>query len=204
VLDDLWCASTLPPLPRNSFPFWLYDDGLLHHLANLFTWPALDRAFRRIKIGLGLRKPTPADGFWSYEEVWPPGKQPIVKEPEKAPPFAGSVTFDFPFAEMLDGAIKRLPDDVPVILLMPPTFYTIVPQPGSAAAAQRRDCKAAYRTIVADRAHSNLLDYRVDNALTRDPANFVDLIHYRAKIASKLEEGIVSSLRLGEAAKIDF
>jgi hypothetical protein len=40
--------------------------------------------------------------------------------------------------------------------------------------------------------------------MTRDPTNFVDHIHYRAKIARKMEEGIVASIRLGEAAKIDF
>ena len=58
--------------------------------------------------------------------------------------------------------------------------------------------------IVAGRPNSNFIDYRIDNALTRDPANFADFIHYRAKIAHRLDEGIAASIRFGEAAKIDF
>jgi hypothetical protein len=48
------------------------------------------------------------------------------------------------------------------------------------------------------------MDLRIDNALTRDPQNFADLIHYRAVIARKVNQGIVASLRDGEAAQIDF
>jgi hypothetical protein len=57
---------------------------------------------------------------------------------------------------------------------------------------------------VAGRPHSNFIDYRIDNALSRDPANFVDLIHYRAKIAQKIDQGVIASFAFGNAAKIDF
>jgi hypothetical protein len=145
------------------------------------------------------------DGFWSYEEVWPPGeKQPDVTPLPAPPPFTGKVSELFPAEALLRDTIARLPGDVPVILLSPPTFYTTVPVPGSAAAAEHQACVNAFRRIVAGRPHSNFIDYRVDNALTRDPANFADLIHYRVKIARKMEEGIAASIRLGEAARIDF
>jgi hypothetical protein len=62
----------------------------------------------------------------------------------------------------------------------------------------------AYRSIVSGRPHSNLLDFRLDNAMTRDPRNFADLIHYRAAIARKVNRGVAASLRDGEAAQIDF
>jgi hypothetical protein len=57
---------------------------------------------------------------------------------------------------------------------------------------------------VAGRPHSNFIDYRIDNALTRDPANFADLIHYRAKIARKINQGVIASILQGSAARIDF
>jgi hypothetical protein len=44
----------------------------------------------------------------------------------------------------------------------------------------------------------------VDNALTRDPANFLDFIHYRAQIARRMEQGIADSIHLGNEAKIDL
>jgi hypothetical protein len=40
--------------------------------------------------------------------------------------------------------------------------------------------------------------------MTRDCANFVDFIHYRPSLADKMAEGIVASIRFGNAARIDF
>ena len=205
VIDQPWCANDLRPLSQDAFPYWLYEAGALRYLGNLFTWPALDRVVQRVAIGRGSRKPIRPDGYWSYEEVWPPGaKHPADIERAKAPPFEGKITATFPYAIMLANAIARLPRDAPVVLLMPPTFHTIVAPPGSREAARHEACKAAYRSIVSGRPNSNLIDYRVDNALTRDSANFVDLIHYRAVIARRLEQGIAISLRDGGAAQINF
>jgi hypothetical protein len=171
----------------------------------MFTWSAIDRVFRRLTIGLGSRKPTFPDGFWSYEEVWPPGqKHPSVVPQPPAPAFAGTVSDVFPFKAMLDQALRKLPAEAPVVLIAPPVFHTIIPKPGTEAAAERQACNAAYKSIVAGRPNSNFIDFRIDNELTRDPANFADFIHYRAKIASRLDEGIALSIRFGEAAKIEF
>ena len=203
-IDAAWCVHQMPPLQKNAFPFWLYDEHRLDYASNLFTWRSIDHLFRRIAIGLGVRRPMRADGFWSYEEVWPPGEKHPVAAPQEWPPFTAKVSNVFPFQVLLEAAVRKLPADVPVVLLMPPTFYTLVPKPGSQAAAEHEACRTAFSSITAGRAHSNILDYRVDNALTRDPANFADLIHYRAKVARKLEDGIAASMRFGEAAKIDF
>jgi hypothetical protein len=205
VIDQGWCGAALPPLPQDAFPDWLYQGGALRYLGHLYTWAAFDRVVQRIAIYRGMRQPVRADGYWSYEEVWPPGtKQPAAAVPAQAAPFQGRITDTFPYAALLQGAIAKLPGDVPVVLLMPPTFYTLVPQAGSREAASQAACKAAYRSIVSGRPHSNLIDYRIDNALTRDPANFADLIHYRAAIARRLEQGIAASLSAGEAAEISF
>ena len=88
--------------------------------------------------------------------------------------------------------------------MVPPTYYTTVAQPGTIAAKEREACNAALARIVAGRAHSNFINYRVDNALTRDIANFADFIHYHANVAEKMNEGIVESLHLGAAATINF
>jgi hypothetical protein len=205
AIDGPWCTRDSTPPPRNSFPFWLYEGSPLEYASRLFSWSAIDRLVQRIAIGLGKRERMNPDGFWSYEEVWPPGeRQPVITPREESPPFTGKVSDVFPIQPRLGDVIRKLPVDVPVILLAPPTFYTIVPPRGSLAAVEHEACTAAFRRLVAGRPHSNFIDYRVDNALTRDPANFADLIHYRAKIARKMEVGIAASIRLGEAAKIDF
>jgi hypothetical protein len=204
-IDQPWCSNTVLPRPKDPFPYWLYEGGPLRHLGNLFTWAALDRSVQRIAIARGARQPVRADGYWNYEELWAPGaKHPVAAEPERAAPLTEKVVVSFPYAGMLAAAIGKIPRDVSLVLVMPPTFYTIVPIPGSGEAAVHAACREAFRAIVSGRAKSNLIDYRVDNALTRDPSNFADLVHYRAAIARKIEQGVAASLRDGERAKIDF
>jgi hypothetical protein len=202
--DAAWCTHDPAPPLRNPFPFWLYGESTLGYAGRLFSWRAVNHAYQRIMIGRGVQKRTAPDGFFNYEDVFPREKHPVSASPPEPAPFAGKVSDDFPIAVLVDGAIKKLAADVSVVLLMPPVFYTIVPQPGGLAAAEAEACKTAFKRIVAGRQHSNFIDYRIDNALTRDPLNFVDLIHYRAKIAGKVQEGIVASIALGEAARIDF
>lgn len=205
VIDDPWCSRDPARLPANSFPFWLYGDSTLAYAAHLFTWRALDRAFQRGTIGWGSRRRLDPDGFWSYENVWPPGqKHPTALPQEEPKPFAGTVSDIFPIKRLLDQAIRKLPAETAIVLLVPPVFYTSIPPAGGRAAAERQACNAAFKSIVEGRPHSNFIDYRIDNGLTRDPRNFVDLIHYRAKIAGRLNEGVAASIRFGAAAKIDF
>ena len=200
-----WCTHDPAPPLKNPFPFWLYGESSLRYASRLFSRRAVNHAFQRIMIFRGLHKRTAPDGFFNYEDVFPREMHPsIPREAEPAAPFTGRASDAFPLAELLDSAIKKLPADASVVLLMPPIFYTTVPQPGSVEAAEGEACKAAFSRIVAGRPHSNFIDYRIDNELTRDPLNFVDTIHYRSKIASRVQEGIVASIRLGEVAKIDF
>lgn len=205
VIDDPWCIHDTAKLPANSFPYWLYGGNTFEYAGQLFAWRALDRAFRRVAIGFGSRQPMSPDGFWSYEEVWPPGqKQPAVTPRQEPPFFDGTVSNVFPVQAMLARIVAKLPTDVPVVLLVPPVFHTMLPRSGGRPAAEREACNAAYKSILAGRPNSNFLDYRIDNALTRDPLNFVDLIHYRASIARKLDEGVAASIRFGAAATVDF
>jgi hypothetical protein len=205
VADRLWCTHDLARHLRNPFPFWLYGESTLAYAGRLFSWHAINHAYQRIMVGRGLQKRTAPDGFFNYEDVFPRDKHPAVPQQEETvQPFAGKVSDAFPVADLLADAIKRLPAAASVVVLMPPTFYTIVPRPGSGEEAEREACKLAFKRVVPSRPHSNFIDYGIDNGLTRDPLNFVDLIHYRTKIAQKVQEGIVASIRLGDAAKVDF
>jgi hypothetical protein len=203
VADANWCTHDPAPPLKNPFPFWLYGESSLAYAGRLFSWRAFNHAYQRVMVFRGVQKRTAPDGFFNYEDVFPRDKHPTIA-PEQEPAFTGQVSDVFPLATLLDGAVKKLPADVSVVVLMPPIFYAIVPQPGTVEVAEGNACKAAFKRVVAGRPHSNLIDYRIDNALTRDPLNFVDAIHYRTKIALKVQEGIVASLRLGEAAKIEF
>lgn len=204
VIDDPWCAHDDGVASNDSFPYWLYGDSVLDYTAHLFTWRAFDLAIRRIKIWRGVRAAEPADGYADYEIDYPPGSQAPADVPQPpSPRFDGAIDMTFPFAQRLQQVVRRLPD-TGVVLVVPPTFYRILPTPSSRAAREREACNAAFRQLVAGRASSNLIDFRVDNALTRNPANFLDFIHYRAPIARRVNGGIIASFRDAAAARIEF
>jgi hypothetical protein len=204
VTDASWCTRDPALALQHPFPFWLYGTRNLDFLGHLFSSRALDHTLRRILIGLGLRQRSVPDGYWDYEKNGPQEFQPVIVRREDGGPAPAQVSADFPGVALLDAAIRRLPAGLPVVLIAPPAYYTMLPRPGSLAAAEQQACNAALRKLVAGRAHSNFIDYRVDNALTRERANFMDFGHYRAVIARKMEQGIADSIRLGETAKIEF
>lgn len=204
VTDESWCQSN-PALPlQHPFPFWLYGESNLDFLGKLFSSRALDHTLRRILIAFGLRKRTAPDGYWNYEENGPGEFQPVITPRDDGGVADGRVRDDFPAVGLLGTTMRKLPRDLPVVLLSPPAYAASLPRPGSRAAADVQACNAALGKLVAGRPHSNFINFRLDTALTRERANFMDTGHYRAAIARKMEQGIAESLRLGEKAAIDF
>jgi hypothetical protein len=204
VADPFWCGHhRVEPRP-GEFAYWIYGTSSLAYAARLMSWPAIEHVAQRVSIGLGWRQRNNPDGFFSYEDIWPPGTFRATNPPRDPVPVAAANRDIFPDISLLDDVVKQLPANVSVVVAVPPTFHTTVAKPGTAEAAEREACNAALQRIVAGRPHSNFINYRIENALTRDPANFADFIHYRPIIADRMVEGIVESIRLGEAAKIDF
>jgi hypothetical protein len=208
VTDEVWCTHD-PALPTTRpFPFWLYGGTTFDYALRLFSVHGISTAFGRVMIGLGLRKGNDPEGTNTYEEPGLPRFNPVIPaetSPQQAAPApAGKVNDFFPAVAQLEARIRQLPTEVSLVFVAPPFFYPELPRPGSVEAAEQEACHAALRRLVAGRPHSIFIDYHIDAALTRDPANFLNADHYRAKIARKMEEGIIASLRLGNGAKIDF
>ena len=204
VTDPAWCAHALDLNPR-PFPYWLYEDGWLGYARRLLSGPSIEHAFQRLSIGLGLRKRMDPTGTFRSDDVWPAGEFFAKNPPGDPAPLPPNVSCIFyPEVARLEAVIKKLPSDLPVVILVPPTFASTVPLPDTPVAGERETCNAELRKLVVGRPHSNFINYRVDNALTRDRANWVDFIHYRPLIAGKILDGIVDSIKQGNAAKVDF
>jgi hypothetical protein len=202
--DASWCVRD-PALPlQHPFPFWLYGESRLDYVGKLFSSRALRLTGQRLLIGLGLRQRSAPDGYWDYEKEGAGELAPVIEARHDGGPAPANVSEDFPGVARLGAAIAKLPADVPVVLFAPPAYAAALPRAGSLGAAEETACKTALRKLVAGRARSNFIDFRVDNALTRDRANFMDFGHYRATIARRMEAAIAESLKLGEAAKIEF
>ncbi len=203
--DPGWCVHARPTEEGAPFPYWLYDKSVVTYAVRLISWQAIEQAFQRLSIGLGRRQRMNPDGFVSYEDIWPPGQFKEVGWPrDPVPALSAEMRVTFPEVAALGDIVRKLPADVPVVIIVPPTFAATVPKPGTETALERSACDAALKAIVAGRPRSNFVSYRVDNALTRDRDNFVDFIHFRPKLARAIEQGIVASLRDGEKARVDF
>jgi hypothetical protein len=203
--DPGWCVHARPKEEGAPFPYWLYDKSVVTYAVRLISWQAIEQAFQRLSIGFGRRPRMNPDGFVSYEDIWPPGRFSETNAP-RDPAIAASAEQRVVFPEIaaLQDVIHKLRADVPVVIIVPPTFAATVPKAGTETALERSACDAALRKVVAGRPRSNFVNYRVDNELTRDRDNFADFIHYRPILARKIEQGIVASLRDGEKARIDF
>jgi len=202
--DAGWCLRD-PALPlHHPFPFWLYGESRFDYVTHMFSSRALRHAGRRLMILAGRRQPSAADGYWDYEKEGAGEFAPVIAPRDDGRPAPAQVSEDFPGVALLDAAIRKLPAGVPVVLFVPPAFHTTIPRPGTLAAAEEAACKTALQKIVAGRPRSNFIDYRVDNALTRERANFMDFGHYRAIIARRVEQGIADSIKLGDKAKFEF
>ena len=186
----------------NPFPFWLYSDSPFEYLGQLFSSRAMGRLVRRVQLGFGLRTPSAPDGYWNYELLGHGEFRPAPPPNEPADTEA-VVETHFPAIEQLASFIANV-SNVPVVLVMPPMIASNLPGPGTREAARLAACKRALARLVAGRPHSNFLDFRVDDPLTRDQKNFLDPFHYRAPVARRMEQRIAESLRVGNGGPTTF
>ncbi len=201
VADTGWCTqdATLPM--SNPFPFWLYADGLGEYLVHAFSTRALDLGYRRIMLALGMRRPSDPAGYWDYEagKAWT--FNPAIPAETAASAPATDRRFEFPAIAKLSKRLESLPPAVPVILVLPPVFYTELPRDGSADAARLSQCKEALARLVASRDGSAFLDFLNDTPVARDPKNFMDAAHYRASVAMLIEAEVAKALAAARAAQ---
>ena len=142
VTDMSWCSPD-PNLPlEDPFPFWLYGSDL-DYLANVLSSKALDRVVYRIQIALGLRQPVRSGRIL---------RLPDRQETRLRSCSAGAAREDagamqplpqLPWIAQLRTFLASLPQNVHVVVVMPPVYFTLLPPPGSAQAVLLDACKAA-------------------------------------------------------------
>jgi hypothetical protein len=191
--DQTWCTHD-PAIPMlYQFPPWLYAESDLEYLAHMLNTRSLNTAYRRVLIALGYVAPTNPDGYWDYEvgRTW-------SFRPERpaggtlAPILSPDIDRSFPALDALDVILAKLPPETPVVVVMPPQFYTLLPPPGSREAAEFAACKADIAARVRSRERSGFFDYLNDTPAARNSENFMDPEHYRANIAREIEADIAS------------
>ena len=177
---------------EDPFPFWLYG-GNLDYLANVLSSKSLDRAVWRILIALGMRQPVDPVGFTDYLV----GRRPAFVPPPPAPPDdTGEVRSlqPLPWIDGLRAFLATVPQNVRVLLVMPPVYFTALPHPGGKQAVEINACKEALKQVAGDRRHGSFLDFRLDLPGTHDTTDFLDVMHYRSGLAHQIEDRIIAQL----------
>jgi hypothetical protein len=201
ALDERWCVTD-PALPvRTPFPFWLYGDSNLVYLTHAMSTRSLRDSIRRVAAAFGSRPTVDPAGYADYErgKAWSfkPGR------PATADEFAvggGRSSPDFPGLIRLDAVLGEIPAATPVVIVMPPQFYTRLPPAGTPAAQFRDTCKERIAQRARRGAGSAFIDFLVDSEIARAPENFMDDEHYRANIARIIEADIAGALRIRREA----
>jgi hypothetical protein len=193
--DERWCSHD-PSVPMlNIFPFWLYR-GDLEYMANVLSTRSFNAAQVRIKLAMGRVTPTDPRGYLDYEagKVWnyhPPAAPAVA--PPSAPVQANT---SFPGIEMFDGLLAELPREIRFVLMMPPLYYAALPRPGTQEAVDLVACKAALAQRLG-RQGIAFLDYQVDDPISRDPHNFMDVKHQRNNVTRMIEDAIIDAFNGG-------
>jgi hypothetical protein len=204
ALDERWCVTD-PALPlRSPFPFWLYGDSNLAYLANALSTRTLRDGFRRLAAVSG--RPVSGDpaGYSDYEagKAW--GFKPGAPASADGFPARDERPFrrepDFPGLILLDALLGEIPANTPVVIVLPPQFYTRLPPSGTGAARFRDYCKWQIALRAERGAGSAFLDFLVDSKIARTPENFMDEEHYRTNIAQIIEAGIAAALNARRSA----
>jgi hypothetical protein len=201
ALDERWCVTD-PALPlRTPFPFWLYSDSNLVYLSHALSTRSLRDSLRRVAAAFGLPPSVDPAGYADYEmgKAWSfkPG---LPATADEFPVGDGRSSREFPGLIRLDAVLGEIPAATPVVIVMPPQFYTRLP-PGGTPAAQFRDtCKERIAQRARRGAGSAFIDFLVDSEIARAPENFMDDEHYRANIARIIEADIAGALGIRREA----
>jgi hypothetical protein len=205
MLETHWCATDDGKLLRYpQFPHWLYESSDLEYLRNVLSREAVQAAFHRVAIRMGLaREPARRDGYvpgdqrgvWSIARVADLETRP---RPRTAPPLAS-----FPALDRFEAFAHAIDPRAEIVMVLLPFHVSALPEPGSPAAAWLEACKARIRSIVQSRPRTLFIDRMVEDDIARDANHFWDATHVRDHVVRRIEDDIAGAIRRMRALPTD-
>jgi hypothetical protein len=198
--DRLWCPPELAGWDGAPFPFWLYSRSLVDYWRGLLRHQAVAEIPHRLAylLSSGARRARP-DGYWDYEPAQTaadaangPARRAALES--RSDDYIANAKGRFPAAEQLRDVVVGLPPETAVVVVVPPTYHSLLPTRGSPGDAANRACKAALAAAVAGRPNAAVLDWRRDRPELHDPTQFFDRTHYRRSLAERVEREIADAI----------
>jgi hypothetical protein len=191
-LDSTWCTTENPIPLVNPFPFWLYSRNRLDYALGMMRYKSIEAAIRKVKMLMGRERSAASDGYHDYDtgHTWT-GLELESVEPAPERDSVSNAAFTAP--SLLEAFLKTLERQTKIVLVEVPRHADTLPS--TEAASRHLDaCKSTYRAIADARPGAVMLDFLVDDAMTRNDENFWDTVHYRSPVAREIERQIAAAL----------
>ena len=200
-IDTSWCQSDGKLTMHEPFPFWLYSDSRIEYLKALVNMNGFNAVWHKLRVMTGAERPFQTDGYVDFEPEYSTHEASGERDLDTSQRFeAAQGTGNFAAPPLLLDFLQTIPATTDVALVMMPHYYMDLPVPGSPAAREAEQCKAAYREIAAHRPNTFVLDFRKDDEMARDRKNFWDRNHYRMPISRFLEKQIAGAFGKGQGS----
>ena len=198
--DETWCTADSALPPPNPFPFWLFSASSVEYLAGLLRFDTLEELPRRIGYLLGREEQARPDGYWDYDAEYHgtgfiPGSEGPTLFQVRNEAIGGNSTGRYPAASALQTLAAKLPPELALVLVYPPTYAGFIPPSGTARATNDAACKAAIEAAARSHVRTAVVDWRVRRPEIEDARNFIDRTHYRQPIAREIEDEIATVLK---------
>jgi hypothetical protein len=198
--DETWCTADSALAPPNPFPFWLFGASNVEYLAGLLRFDTLEELPRRIGYLLGREEQARPDGYWDYDAEYHgagfvPGSEGPTLFQVRNEAIGANASGRYPAASALRALAAKLPAELPLVLVYPPTYGSFIPPSGTPRAANDAACKAAIEAAARSHAKTAVVDWRVRRPEIEDARNFIDRTHYRQPIAREIEDEVAKALK---------
>jgi hypothetical protein len=104
------------------------------------------------------------------------------------------VSTEFPAIDRFEALLAATRPDIAVVVIMPPIYYRLLPDPQTVRSVELADCKERLTRAVARRQRGAFIDFLVDSPLSRQESSFIDRHHMRENVARVLEARIADAL----------
>jgi hypothetical protein len=192
-LEEQWCNVAYETKTAHPFPYWLYSLSDLSYAWGLFRFDTLEFVPRRIMLLMGKGKVARPDGFWDYEQI--AGYVRPLDSAIRYPAVAGPINGRNAATPFLRRLIDAVPPTTDVIIIHPPIFVQTPPHETDNDRRNLAQCKSEIAGVLAGRSGTQILDFWIDNDLTRNPKLFFDHNHYSGELARRIEAVVAATLQ---------
>ena len=203
-LDRLWCerGDHLERFGYGPLPEWLYRDGRLAALGNLFNMHAIETAWRSAGASLGLSpRPYGPAGFQLIDVDHHPFDPALARSLIKqnlaefwsTPADPNPATWHYVALDWLRARTDRLPPNTRLLLVFV-ARHPLYPAPGTVGADMMAECHRRVVALARSRPNTGVYDMSMPSPMTLDETRWWDAVHMRPEPMAQLSRELAAAI----------